>query len=128
MEIIMDNFSHWLKTQMDARGWSQSDFARASGLTRQVISYYLTGKTKTPDPEALRALADALRMPPEVVFRAAGVLPQTSDDPWVDEMSHKLSQLHPALRETAGRLINALADQEDASRRTRVLMPKEAEK
>jgi transcriptional regulator with XRE-family HTH domain len=128
MTHSISTFSRWLTAQMTERGWSQSDLARASGLTRQVISYYLTGKTRTPDPDALHALAAGLRLPPEAVFRAAGILAPTSEDPWVEEMSHKLSRLAPNLRETAGRLIDALADQEEADQKARLFKPKKAAK
>lgn len=112
----MDKFSEWLIGEIKQRGWSQSDLARASGLTRQVISYYLVGESKSPNPEALRAIASALKLPPETVFRAAGILPPASDDPWADEMAFKLAELDPAKRAMAERLIQALAEQEEAEK------------
>ena len=114
------NFSSWLSEKMREREWSQSDLARASGLTRQSISYYLSDKSKQPDEFALQRIAHALKLPPEQVYRAAGTLPpKAKDDPWVDEMAHKLSQLPPNLRDVANRLIDSLAESEEATRKAK---------
>lgn len=63
------------------------------------------------------AIANALKLPPEQVFRASGILPPENDDPWADEMSHKLSQLSPGLRGVAERFINSMVEQEEAERK-----------
>lgn len=68
-------FSTWINDQLRERKWTQADLARESGLTRQAIGYYLSGKSKSPDPEALTSIARALNFPPTRVFRAAGILP-----------------------------------------------------
>lgn len=109
------NFSTWLSTKMREHNWSQSDLARASGLTRQAISYYLSDKSKQPDEFALQQIARALKLSPEQVYRAAGLLPpEAGEDPWIEEMDHKLRQLSPGLRDVAGRLINSLVEGEEA--------------
>ncbi len=72
-------FANWLIVQMQERDWSQSDLARASGLTRQTISYYLSEKSKAPDENALSKIAHAFKLPVEQVYRAAGILPHTPD-------------------------------------------------
>ena len=41
MSIHMDKFAKFLTAQMKEHDWTQADLARASGLSRQVISYYL---------------------------------------------------------------------------------------
>ena len=111
-----NKFTDWLMLNMREREWSQSDLARASGLTRQAISYYLGDKSKSPDEIALRKLARAFQIPPEQVFRAAGLLPpKPADDPWVDEMAHKLGLLPQGLRNVAGRFINSLIEGEEAN-------------
>jgi transcriptional regulator with XRE-family HTH domain len=79
MYAIMDknslDFSDWLFKQMGAHKWSQSDLARASGLNRQSISDYVNRRRTNPEPEALIAISRAFGLPPEDVFRAAGLLP-----------------------------------------------------
>lgn len=64
------SFSAWLTFQMQLKNWTQSDLARASGLTRQTISYYLSDKSKYPDENALIKIANAFKLPPEHVYRA----------------------------------------------------------
>jgi transcriptional regulator with XRE-family HTH domain len=89
-------FSHWLMVKMNELGWSQSDLARHSGLTRQTISYYLGDKSKKPDKESLSSIARALRLPPEEVFRAAGILPPvTPRTALIQKIEHIVSELPP---------------------------------
>lgn len=71
----MDKFSKWLSEQMNKADMSQADLARASGLTRSTISYWLSPKSKSPDEAALRKIATAFKLPPELVFEKAGLLP-----------------------------------------------------
>jgi transcriptional regulator with XRE-family HTH domain len=94
------NFSDWLSTKMREREWSQSDLARAAGLTRQAISYYLSEKSKQPDEFALQRIAHALKLPPEQVYRAAGILPQKPDlDEEIEQIVHEAAKLPKADRE-----------------------------
>lgn len=123
----MKTFSGWLLSELEKRSWSQSDLARATGLTRQAISYYVGSRSKRPDDDAVRSIARALKLPAEDVFRALGVLPSdtSGDDEWTRANKYKLSQLHdPALREVADKLLSNLLDQEAASR----LKPRRNEK
>jgi transcriptional regulator with XRE-family HTH domain len=73
-------FSDWLQDEMNKRGWSQSDLSRNSGVNRQVISTYINQQRKKPDENILIDIARALNLPPETVFRAAGLLPPVSED------------------------------------------------
>lgn len=76
MSADMDTaFSEWLNEEMNKRGWSQSDLARAAGISRQAVSDYINQKRTTPTPEALTAIAHGLKIPIETAFRAAGLLP-----------------------------------------------------
>lgn len=89
------NFSNWLNTKMREHSWSQSDLARASGLTRQAISYYLSEKSKQPDEFALQRIAHALKLPPEQVYRAAGILPQKPNlDEDMEQILHEVEKLN----------------------------------
>lgn len=93
------NFSDWLNEEMSKNEWSQSDLARKAGLTRGAVNHLLSGRTKTPDNETIEKLAHAFDLSPESVMRYANILPISQEqDPWVTEMSHKLSQLPPDLR------------------------------
>lgn len=74
MSIVMDTtFSNWLIEEMRERDWSQSDLARASGLTRQAISYYLSDKSKAPDREAEKKLPKTFETIATVAAKITGV-------------------------------------------------------
>lgn len=79
-------FGRWLKIQRDRRGLSQEALADRIGRSKQHISGWeraaphpTTGKPPKITPEAAKALAEALDVPPETVFREAGFLPKTSN-------------------------------------------------
>jgi transcriptional regulator with XRE-family HTH domain len=110
------SFSEWLLLMLENRKWSQADLARAAKVSRSAISEIISGQRQVGKRTAT-AIAQALRLPPEQVFRAAGILPPEKDDPWVDEMSHKLSQMSPGLRAVAERFIVSMLEGEEADRR-----------
>lgn len=89
-------FSDWLLEQLKERGWSQSELSHITGLTRQAISYYLSGKSKQPDEFALQKIAKALKLPPEEVYRAAGIpLSQPQETKLIRQITHLTNQLPP---------------------------------
>jgi transcriptional regulator with XRE-family HTH domain len=67
-------FSDWLNAELIRRDMSQADLARDSGLTTAAISRFMSG-SRNASAEACSAIAKALNLPPEVVFREAGLLP-----------------------------------------------------
>jgi transcriptional regulator with XRE-family HTH domain len=83
-------FNDWLLKKLQEMDWSQADLARQSGLTKGAISKYLMGRI--PDETALRKIARAFKLPPETVFRAAGVLPpQLPENEKLEQAKHLLS-------------------------------------
>jgi transcriptional regulator with XRE-family HTH domain len=107
-------FSNWLQSEMDKRGWSQSDCARSADLNRAVINKLLNGKSR-PQPSTLAAIARAFRIPIETAYRAAGLLPPSLDD---DETTEELIYIFksiqsPQRRTTAIMLIKALIAEEE---------------
>jgi transcriptional regulator with XRE-family HTH domain len=84
-----DQFSDWLNEELKKREWTQADLARASGLTRQAISNYINER-RNPDDQAIAAIARALRLPPETVFRIAGL--DKSLPPILEELLHAQGQ------------------------------------
>ncbi|MGE5378676.1 MAG: helix-turn-helix domain-containing protein [Bacteroidota bacterium] len=107
-------FSEWLQNEMNKRGWSQSDLARAADLNRAVINKLLNGKSH-PQPATLEAISRALKIPIETTYRAAGLLPVNSDnDETVDEAIYVLKSIHSAQRKaTAVALLKALIAEEE---------------
>lgn len=109
-------FGDWLQNEMDSRDMSQADLSRSSGLTTAGVAYLVNGK-RNPGQDACIKIAHALRLPPETVFQAAGILPARKDvDPWVEEQKFIISQLTGTRRNIAERLLQGLLDEERAAK------------
>lgn len=67
-------FDEWLHAKLNERGWKQADLARAANLDSAVISN-LINKKRGPGKVTCQAIAHALRIPVEVVYREAELLP-----------------------------------------------------
>jgi transcriptional regulator with XRE-family HTH domain len=111
-------FAEWLQMEMDKRGWSQSDCARACDLNRAVINKLLNGKSK-PQPFTLGAIARGFKIPVETAYRAAGLLPLSSDgDDMTLELIHVFNRIQsPQRKATAIILLKALVAEEENERR-----------
>ena len=68
----MTDFSDWLSEQIDDRGWKPNDLSTRAGLGAGVLSRILNRERK-PNPETLSAIARALKVSPEIVFRATSL-------------------------------------------------------
>ncbi|KAA3644519.1 MAG: XRE family transcriptional regulator [Chloroflexi bacterium] len=88
------DFPQWLQDEMDQRAWTQADLARHSKLTTGAISHVMSGNRK-PGPDFCNAVARAFKFPPELVFKRAGLLPESinSDDPRLKEINYLLPGL-----------------------------------
>jgi transcriptional regulator with XRE-family HTH domain len=107
-------FSEWLQSELDRRGWSQSDCARSANLNRAVINKLLNGKSK-PQPSTLAAIARAFKIPVETIYRAAGLLPPNTDhDDSTQELMHIVKSIQsPQRKATALMLLKALITEEE---------------
>lgn len=68
-----NSFPGWLQTKMAENDMSQADLAKKAKVSRAAISNVLNGYRR-PGPELCRAIAKALDLPAESVFREAGLL------------------------------------------------------
>jgi transcriptional regulator with XRE-family HTH domain len=107
-------FAEWLQAEIDKRGWSQSDCARACDLNRAVINKLMNGKCK-PQPATLMAIAHGFKIPVETAYRAAGLLPPINDrDDATQEVLHIFRSLQsPQRKATAIMLLKALVAEEE---------------
>ena len=112
-------FAEWLEIEMGKRGWSQSDCARACNLNRAVINKLLNGKCK-PQPVTLIAIARGFKIPVETAYRAAGLLPPSSDgDDSTLELIHIFKRIQsPQRKATAIMLLKALVAEEENEQRS----------
>ncbi|HUE99148.1 MAG TPA: helix-turn-helix transcriptional regulator [Anaerolineales bacterium] len=106
--------AEWLQSELDRRGWSQSDCARACDLNRAVINKLLNGKSR-PQPTTLIAIARGFKIPVETAYRAAGLLPPNTDgDDTTQELIHIFKSIHsPQRKTTAIMLLKALVAEEE---------------
>jgi transcriptional regulator with XRE-family HTH domain len=72
-------FGKWLLKELDTRRWSMRELARRTDVSESTISRIVSGK-RNPSSALCRRIAEALRVPPERVFREAGLLPDYADE------------------------------------------------
>lgn len=108
--LSMDNFGAWLLNELEERNMTQSELARLAGLSRGTLSNLISG-TRGRGPDSIEAIARALKLPPDQVFRVAGLLPPKRDvDEETEELNHLLDLLTPDKRKIAKSILNALID------------------
>lgn len=74
LQLFMNTFSDWLVLTLEEKDWSQADLARQAEVSPAAISDIISGRRNVGKNTA-KAIAKALKLPPEQVFRAAGILP-----------------------------------------------------
>lgn len=77
-DLQMERFRDWILVELNKRGMTQADLARASGVTSAAISRLLS-EQRVPAPETCMGIARAFNLPPEDVYRRAGLLPDTGE-------------------------------------------------
>ncbi len=84
VKMLME-FTDYVQSEMKKRGWSQADLARQTGMTTGGVSMLLN-QTRKPSPDTLLTLSKAFQIPPESIFRAAGLLPAAPQRTEITEM------------------------------------------
>lgn len=74
------DFVEWLQGELNKRNWRKADLAKASGLSSAQITR-ITKREQRAGPDACTAIAKALKLSPEFVFRQAGLLPWEPEKP-----------------------------------------------
>jgi transcriptional regulator with XRE-family HTH domain len=104
----MDNFAAWLLGEMEKRGWSQSELARQTNLRPGTIGNIINGR-RGRGIDSLNAIADALKVPRETVYREAGVLrPGARVDQEIEEITHLAQDLDTEDKQAVIDFINIL--------------------
>jgi transcriptional regulator with XRE-family HTH domain len=113
--MLTDDFATYLLDQIKTRNLSQSDLARASGLSRQEISDIINRKRLTPNNETLIAIAHGLKLPPESVLRAAGQLPPLPSQQAIAQeiLGYKLNELTPTQLDEVLQFIEFVQDRDE---------------
>lgn len=112
-----DGFPRWLQARMMERNWNAHRLSKEMGVGPSIISRWMTGAVQ-PHDESLRAIACAMQLCEEDVFRAAGFLSSLDDTP-EDPRRLALIQKVGAITLTAERyfilstLLNAILESSD---------------
>lgn len=101
--VSTDNFPAWLEREISARGWRPADLAKEADIPQATISNILNGNREVGARVAL-AIAKALSLSPEHVFRQAGLLPPETNgmepvDPTFQEILSIMKNMPPAERQ-----------------------------
>lgn len=93
------NFVDWLTDELKARGWSNSELARRSGMAQSTISMIIS-RHSNPGWDFCAKIASAFSLPADQVFRRAGLLPPlpASDDVITQEIIESIKQLPTDVR------------------------------
>lgn len=81
------SFNDWLEQELKRRRWRQTDLAQAMEMSDSTISHLLAGN-RNPGPDLCNGIARAFGIPPEEVFRMAGLLPALPEED--DELARQL--------------------------------------
>lgn len=107
------DFSTWLMTELEKRGWTNSELARRAGVVPSTVSMILSNQ-KQPGLDFCVGVARALGELPETILRRAGLLPPL---PAAVEEENEVLQIYRTLPATQRRTILSML---------RALAPREA--
>jgi len=117
---MVDDFVTWLTTEMNTRGWSNSELARRSGMAHSTISMIISGQKK-PGWDFCAGIAGAFGEAPDKVFRLAGLLPPlpaSEDAPTLREIMELAKRMTPEQREQVADYIRYLYQKGQEEKRT----------
>ena len=72
--LMETSLPEWLLEKMNEKGMNAAELSRKSGISAPQITRLLSGQRGVSEV-SLRAISEALNIPPEVAFRVAGFLP-----------------------------------------------------
>lgn len=100
-QMATNEFTEWLEKELRNRGWRPADLAHRARVNTGTISNILNGFRRA-GPDVCLAIARALKVPPEEVFRRAGLLPPLPapvDDATLKELEDIVKKLDPEERQ-----------------------------
>jgi len=110
----METFGDWLLERIEYKGWRQAELARRAHIQDATLSRIITGSRQV-GPDVAQSIARALEVPPEQVFRKAGLLPTASPrEEDIEEAVWILGKLSARMRLTVLAMLRGLPTGESA--------------
>ena len=100
-------FAQWLTAQMERCNLSSNALGRKARVSGSQIANVLAGRSQ-PGLDFFLAVPDALGVDRVDAFRAAGILPQVTDDADLAELTRLTAQLSAEDRAVVLRIVKAL--------------------
>lgn len=109
LELEMET-ANWLRKKIEKAGITQAELARRSGISPTHITKVLNGERGLGE-QSLLAIAKALHIPPENIYREAGLLPPVPKaDEQQEELIYLFNQLPDQEKRSLLRFIRATLD------------------
>lgn len=128
----MKTFADYLSEYLTTQKIRPADLARNAGMDSGVVSNLLSGKRMNPSHDSCRAIARALHLPIEEVYRWAGYLDEKPDsDPITDIVVYLMLELESEDRQDVlhyVRLRHQIAAENRAHKKNRAGNTRKAEK
>lgn len=106
---LMTSFPDWLNKELADREMSPAELSRLMKKDQGIVSRILRGERSVGN-DTLIAIAHALNIPPETVFRAAGILPPSAG-PLSEEQQAVIHAVSQVRDNKTLRMISAMLDQ-----------------
>lgn len=101
------DFADWLRAELEKRDWSQAELARQSNISPAQITRLLNGERGIGE-NGIIAIARALKLPVDLVFEKAGLLPPK---PELSPIKRKLAHIAEDLPDSDVELAITLLEQ-----------------
>ena len=97
--LMETSLPEWLLEKMEEKGMNAAELSRRSGISAPQITRLLSGQRGVSEV-SLRAISEALNIPPEVAFRVAGFLPPLPErTQQIEQLVYLFNKMDPRQRD-----------------------------
>lgn len=114
---VNETFSEWLQNELRERQLSQAELARQAKVSRGAISHIINGSRQV-GTEICEGIARAFKLPPEDVYRIAGLLPaEGKNDTRDNELVYLFKLLPESEKQQVLDYVRYIVDKVEAKKR-----------
>ena len=119
-------FSEWLVSELEQRGWSRSEAARRGNISASMFDKVINGYAK-PGAKFLDGIAQAFGVSPIVIYRKAGLLPESNGaDVKLGDWEFLLKQMSPEDEAELRQIAELKIERRKKEQSLKTLKPKKA--